>query len=335
MVVGAVFLAPGLGVAVDDADVEGTRTHPLEPPDTSSPRATFQSFLTDANAGWRAYLGSAEERREGKGEPSRHVRRAARTLDLSETPPAQREEVSLQTVILLLDVLNRVPFPAIQHIPNAEQMEADGLTRWTLPHTRIAIERMEEGPREEEWLFTAETIEGAREFYRRTRQLPLKPGAVVEDGFEIFIALPGWMIPVAWIDALPEWVQEVYFEQTVWQWVLVGLLLLLVTTLAVLSVRWSRRAPAGTRPNARRALVGPASLMLLSFVSSYLIKAQFGVTGAPHLVLLNGFSGLFFLAAAWTVVTLGSIVAETIISSPHVRPGSVDGQLVRAWACAS
>jgi len=324
----ALVHAPPAGAQDDDAEVEGTKQHPLEPPDTSSPRATFKSFLSDANAAWHAYLGSSDRaQRAGGREPRRYVRRAARTLDLSQVPPAQLEELSVQTVILLLDVFNRIPFPALRNIPNAENMADDELTRWALPHTNIVIAQIEEGPREGEWLFTPQTVERAREFYRRTRRLPLKPGAVIEDGFEIYIALPGWMIPVAWVDALPSWAHTAYLEQTLWQWVLVLATLALAVYLARLAVLWSRLSRHG--PGAKRTLLGPASLVLLTTLSVYLIREQYGVTGTAYFVLQTLLSGTFFFAAAWGVLRLGSIVAEAIIASPHIRPGSVDGHLVR------
>jgi MscS family membrane protein len=326
----AAVVTPAAGQEI--LEVEGTARHPLEPPDTTSPRATLQSFLADANAAWRSYLRLGEEARGEGGAARRHVLRAARCFDLSEVPPAQWEETAAQTVIRMLDVFNRIPLPAPRDVPDAGAMKREGQARWVLPHTNIAIMRIDEGPRAGEWLFTAQVVERAKEFYQRTRQLPLKPGAVVEDGFEIYGALTGWMIPVAWIESLPEWAQEVYLEQTVWQWSLLIALLGLVALLAWTTLRWSRRIPTRGWPVFWPRLVAPACLMLLSWGALYMIDNQFGITGTTFGVLQTLFSSVLYLAAAWSVMVLGSVVADAMLSSPAIEPQGIDTQLVRMGA---
>ncbi len=64
----------------------------------------------------------------------------------------------------------------------------------------------------------------------------------------LYIAARGWMIPVGLIDALPDWTRGIVFEQTVWQWGLLVVVLLLAGLLSWLAVRWSRRVrPEGVR----------------------------------------------------------------------------------------
>lgn len=318
--------------AQDVLEVEGTAKHPLEPPDTTSPRATLQSFLTEASAGWRAHLRLGDEARIEEGAARRHMVRAARCFDFSEVPPARWEGTAAGTVIRMFDVFNRIPIPSPESVPDAEAMEREGQGRWILPHTSITIALVDEGPRTGEWLFTPQVVEDAEGFYHRTRHLPLKPGAVVEDGFEIYVALTGSMIPVRWVEALPKWAQRVYLEQTIWQWGLLIALLLLVALLAWTSFRWSRRTPREGRSTARRRLVAPVSLMLLSWGALYLIDDQLGITGPTFRVLQTLFSSVFFLAAAWVVMLVGSLVADVIISSPAIKPGSIDSQVVRMGA---
>ena len=322
--------APAVVHAQEDKEaleVGGTEKHPLSPPDTSSPRATFQSFLIDANAAWRSYLTGDRD-----GDADRHVRRAQRTIDLRDLPSAQRDEMGVQTVILLLDVFNRIALPTPRYVPDAEAMELEERTRWVIPNTRITIARVAEGPREGEWLFTPEVVDGAREFYRRTRHLPLKPGAVVEDGFEVYVAITGWMIPVDWIEALPEWAQEVYFDQTVWQWALLVLVLGLAGFLGRASFRWSRRAPPGEGPSAQRALVAPVSLMFIAMGASHMVAVQIHITGQLFVTLRVLLDSIFFVAAAWGVVLVGSVIAQAIVASPRIATESVNAHLIRVGA---
>ena len=92
-------------------------------------------------------------------------------------------------------------------------------------------------------------------------------------------------------------------------------------------VRWSRGRQG--HPRAKRALLGPVSVVLLTSLAGYLIRVQYGITGTPDLVLQTLLSSIFFLSSAWAIVRLGSVGAEAIIASPRIRPGTVDGNLVR------
>lgn len=179
---------PTEGVAAEE--------HRLEPADTSSPRATLFGLIEDGNEAWRACLrssrrGTVQSRRTGGMNPGQHY------LDLSQVPPGQYFDVSLEAGILLLDVLNRIELPDPVDVPDADQMELLKETRWRVPHTPIIIARVEEGPKAGQWLFAPATIENARYYYRRTRHLTLNSGAAIGDGYRIFVAVAGWMIPVA------------------------------------------------------------------------------------------------------------------------------------------
>ena len=135
----------------------------------------------------------------------RWIRRAALCLDTSQVPPAKLDQVKLETAVLLLDVLERIPLPPWAQIPDAQAVEREGLAQWTIPHTSIVLQRVEEGPHAGEFLFTAKTVERAPEFYERTRHLEPRSKAVVRDGYAIIRTHPGWMIPLDWVEALPGW----------------------------------------------------------------------------------------------------------------------------------
>ena len=159
--------------------VAGTASawHPLEPLDTSSPRATMATFLdvTDEVASrYLAYVSS----------PSRETFKAAWSLrpkytglfDLSNVPPASRAKVGAETFLLLWDVLARVELPPLEEIPDAAAVATDEAKdgpalRWRIPGTEIAIARIEQGPRAGEFLFSADTVERAKEFHELAQVL--------------------------------------------------------------------------------------------------------------------------------------------------------------------
>ena len=285
--------------------------HPLEPPDTSSPRATLRTFLDQTNKGWRFYLV------HGRLRPYRELH-TLKCLDLSEIPAVQQKAFGLEAALMLFDVFNRIPLPALKDVPDEDEMGGKGKTSWTVPHTPITIARIADGPRAGEWLFTPGTVDRAAEFYRKTRHLPLKPDAVVEDGYSFYREQTGWMIPSALHAVLPDGAHRVYYDQTLWQWFLLVLVLALTGFTAWAGVRWSQHSEPGMPARSVRTLAGPAVLILLSYIAQYLIDLQVNITGETLAISQHLFDSVFYLAAAWAVVLVGRILINTLRTSPRI-----------------
>lgn len=252
---------------------------------------------------------------------------------MSEVPPGALDELAGETAILLLDVLERIQLPPWAQIPDAKTVEQEALTQWTIPHTSIVLQRVEKGPRAGEFLFTPKTVERALEFYERTRHLEPRSKAVVRDGYSIIRTHPGWMIPMAWIEALPDWAQATYLGQALWQWLALVLLLGLAAALVVLVRRWSRRRPRddSLRSHLRRMAV-PLAVLLLGFVLHDFSLRQIGLIGASVVAVNLAIRGLMVLAAAWLAMLVGGAIAQIIVSSPRIDPQSVDASMVRIAA---
>ena len=186
-----------LGLAVSQT-AAATTDNPLEPTDRSSPRATLISFLENANFGWEAALGD-EEADINNALRQRTSLRARRCLDLSQVPPSELEDTSLEAAIMLLDVLNRIPMPDLSDVPDAKLVAEMGLESWQIPGTAISIAEVTEGEQAGEWLFTSDVVARVPVLYRLTRDLPLNPDAVVEDGYQkelnmLMVQRVGWTI---------------------------------------------------------------------------------------------------------------------------------------------
>jgi len=307
--------------------------HALEPPDTSSPRATLRSFLDDAREAWTIFLTSDEPRRERHHQAGRRLGRATRCLDLSEVPPGALGKVAGETAILLLDVLERIQLPPWAQIPDAQAVEQEEMAQWRIPHTSIVLQRVAEGPRAGEFLFSRKTVERAEEFYERTRHLEPRSKAVVHDGYAIFRTHPGWMIPLAWVKALPDWLRGVYLGQALWQWLALALLLALALALVVLVRRWSRRHPpdGSVRSHLRRMVV-PVAILVLGFLLRIFVIGQIGLVGTMVAFVHLGLRCMMVLAAAWLTMLIGGATAQAIVNSPRIDPQSVDASMVRIGA---
>ncbi|MFQ5937387.1 MAG: hypothetical protein ACE5LB_13370, partial [Acidiferrobacterales bacterium] len=264
------------------AEEEKPKVFPLEPANTSSPRAALKTFIDNINATYRIY------RTEGMNLKTlprmRHLgRRTLRTLDLSQVAPTQVTSVGFQAAAAIKEVLDRIELPPEKEIPDAEAMralaEAGEPLRWRIPHTAITIARMEKGARHGEYLFTAGTVARADEFYQHVKHLPYKEGASA-GLYVVVLHAPGWMIPERWIFALPAWMQADLLQLAIWQWLGMALVLTLGAVLGWLVQRWMR----SVRQRAARAwhwtkLVTPVSMMVISVSLLRFIDDQIGVTG--------------------------------------------------------
>ena len=148
--------------------------NPLKRADTSSPRDTLHSFLAELDiliddlqpngqvtsaAGYRAY------------------QRAISTLDFSTTPNGNARMIMTERLLLLQEILARIELPPNNEIPGDDEVAQPALNKWTIPGTGITIQRIENGPRAGEFLFSAGTVQRLHRFYRQVKHLPYKPGA--------------------------------------------------------------------------------------------------------------------------------------------------------------
>jgi len=132
------------------------------------------------------------------------------------------------------------------------------------------------------------------------------------------------------VENLPDWVQDVYLGQALWQWLALSLLLVAAAALVVLVRRWSRRHPPddSVRSHLRRMAV-PVAILVLGFLLRIFVIGQIGLVGTMVAVVHLALRGIMVLAGAWLTMLLGGAIAQIIVNSPRVNPQSVDASLVR------
>jgi MscS family membrane protein len=312
--------------------------HVLKPPDRSSPRAALKTFLESGDA-IGAFLA-----REYIPSPSRaayhHLYSQVTTfmqgLDLSEVPPAAREKAGRAAAADLYETLSRIELPPDDAIPDAEQWPQTAGTnakRWVIPNTEIALERVPEGPRQGEFLFSSTTVANADDFYERVRARPYTRSVPLENLKEIVIGGGGWLIPYRWIQALPEELRVPLAGQPSWKWIgLVLLLCVFALSLRVvnrLSQRGSEQHPF-LRALAHAAL--PAFLLLATPAFAYLALMQINLIGNAGSAIEVTATAVMFLAGAWICWRLAPVFAEAIIASPQIPHESLDAHLIRICA---
>ncbi len=168
-----------------------TPQHPLQPSDTSSPAATLNSLIDSCNELQRLIsLGPVTEERQSEILPT--TERILDCLDLSGLPTELRGTAGINSALFLKEVLDRTPLPADTEIPKPDETAgADAsLPSWRIPLTRLDIARPSQGPNQNGYSFTSETVRRAAEFYRLVKNLPYRTDGrtVSPDLYEAYVA---------------------------------------------------------------------------------------------------------------------------------------------------
>lgn len=322
--------------------------YPLKPVDTSSPRATFQGFLELMNKGYQSGVGLIESYLASSRlyltpdeianiKDAQHYQISAyRTLDLSQLPPVLAGESSRRLAILLKVILDRIDLPPLELVPDAQAMASSEFKHWTLPNTEIRIQRIEEGPRKGEYLFTPETLDRLPEFYAKVKNLPYKPGASV--GWYDFstyspagVALALYrIVPSRWLVDTPHYQHRfLLLDQPLWRWF--GIMVILGTGSLIIMLCFrlaryliNRPAYSGQWVNILR----PFSLMIVAWGSAFILADILRISGSIYAVIVPSLNALFYLACTWMVWVAGGAIAANVISQEGLRIGSIDSQFI-------
>lgn len=310
---------------------------PLAPPDTSSPRATLESFRTNTEIAFRGLYDGRDKMQPFEWEA---LARAVECLDTSRLPPVRADRTAVEATLMLNDLLGRVSIPSYEDIPDAQEMAElppDAPRVWRLPGTEIEIARVMEGPRAGQYQFSAETVDRIRHFFLLARNMPYKPGAM-EGFYTRFASEPGAMIPVAWTRALPDWARESVGGQSVWKWIAMVITAAAWLLLVALAYRVTHRKGEYPRYWLRFVL----ALVLLPVTIGFrdFFDHQLLVVGPAFAVVDNVVVVLFTLICAVAVLNLGAAIAVTVVSSPRFEKGNLDANFISvachtvAWLCA-
>ncbi|MCP4578128.1 MAG: mechanosensitive ion channel family protein [Deltaproteobacteria bacterium] len=302
--------------------------HPLAGLNTESPRETLRTFMATMNQAYVASLNTGARSKKTMA----FVERASQCLDLSEVPPTLEKSVRLESAYLLTDILNRIELPPLNDIPDKKSMKTRGLSRWTIPHSEIAIARVSEGLHKGQFLFTPKTVSQLEDFYKRVEHLPYKP-SVWEKPYASYIFAPGPLIPHQWIERLPQWSKKPCLGQTLWQWIGLALSLLFAALVVWLFYGWEfrRRAsePKDASPWRFGKLFFPASGMALAWGVEIFIDIQLNITGLPLLITKVSLQLCFLIFAGVAIILFGNILVNGITSSHRLQTRSIDNNLVR------
>lgn len=306
--------------------------HPLEPADTSSPRATLQSFVEAWSDLYQEVITEGEF-------AEFTARRVISCLDLSEVAPALRLGVAGESAVCLKEVLDRLELPPWEEVPGAEQLTPDGdaqpLQHWRIPGTEITLSRVSQGPREGEYLFDPDTVDRASEFFFLVRDQPYQsndtPGI-----YEWYLSDAGGWIPDKWVHALPRWTRRMVLGTPIWKWFGLCLMLIVLLGSMFLIYRAGRRMAKHFRETSVIgyffSLLFPIAAIAMPALARYVVGRQLSLRGDVFYMVTIFLDVTILLAVIIVVLGIGSRIAELIISNPRIQPTGLDAQFIRV-AC--
>ncbi len=324
----------------------------LAHPDLSSPRSTLATLQESVQHAYNVLTKAYDEHRRSRGftttaEVKQQVttaqlllHRAIATLDLSQQPAVNREEVGTETVLLLKEILDRIPVIPVDRIPGPEDVVAqDGkapLQAWSLPYGDIQIVRTSDGQEAGHYLFSAATVAHVAEFYNLIKGFAQRPDAPA-DFFEFYTLTPGHLLPpkwYLWIEDMPEWTRHAFAGQAVWQWV--GLFLVATALAGIYWAVWrlphGRIAAAAPLKRAGYRLSMTIVVVLATFFAQWLAADQLNITGWPYVAVNTTLYSIAYMATALLTYFALVELAELIIASPRIDPASIDASLLRITA---
>ena len=310
---------------------EPASRRPLEPPDTSSPRATIDTLIRLTTESY-GYWTSPEHRSYHNMEERMAVGvQLAYCFDLDDIPPWLRDNVARETAVYLKEIFDRIEMPPPDQIPDSNAIDKmpGGVPRWTIPHTEIVLVRIKDGLRTGQYIFSSETDDRARDFYLRARHLPYKAGAT-PGIYDYFTAEPGWLIPRGLIHALPDWTKARWGDHTVWQWF--GFVLTLLAASAVMAGTYRLGGKfSGTEAGPRYYLgiVFPILAMLVPGLAAYFLDQGVFITGRLFIVVAFALDLISLAALVVVIIGVANRLATAVGTLSWFRPRSVNVQLLQ------
>lgn len=314
--------------SLDDADK-------LAPVHRSSPSETYQSLIAGAKRLEDAYTQYRADKSFTNLHEIRYQFNHLRgLLDLSTVPSANRVKVGNAALTYLSDILARIPPIDLAAIPGAVASDKPLPIRWTIPGTDIQMARVDSGPNEGEYLFTADSIANLADDYRRVQRLPLQYPRQYVWFHQEHINATGPLIPGWLTGSIPDSLKVVYLDTPVWKIIAIALVVMLMLTLAYLWARVVRhqcRRGSEFQKLAWRFTLPAALLAIYLFTDWYVIAhinpAGLFATGESLLA-----TAAFYAVAAWAVWIGCFLIAEAAINTPRRAGNALDTHLLRLAA---
>ncbi|MEJ8475988.1 mechanosensitive ion channel family protein [Roseibium algae] len=327
------------------------RENPLAPPDTSSPRASLESFILlmdQASTVWRevrtAFHDSNERLLSDADELKlQQVRalldKASGVFDLSGIPETARQRASLEISLQFQEILDRIYLPKMADVPGSaagsflnSMAIAQLPERWTIPGTDLVFERTRVPGAGSRFLMTRESVALIPEDYELIKAFAPRED-IGDDLYAYYIYTPGNLVAPKWYDLIragPAWLGNHIFSQAYWQWLALFLLTIVAISLPVVLSRWDRMRAVSVLEFRRRlrSLQLPILIIGTILVYRYLIEEQVNITGSTMVAVGTVSTALVWTCLGWLVYRFIDLASVWIIRNPVGTGQPMDSSLL-------
>ncbi len=302
--------------------------------DTSSPAATYGSFLSETRRIQGLYdaYDAAPSLSAELDVVRAMIRLGQAVFDLDDFAPDHRWKDATRSVVLMIDILNRIPlvppdaFPSVAG-PNPPE-------HWTIPGTELRMVRVASGPRAGSWIFSAGTVARLPEFRAMVAGDPVLHGPPDSNWVLTQQHFVGPLLTWLPVDRFPAWTLRTVLGSPLWKLLLMAVIIVALVAIFVAWHRWMLRAASRRRGHRLHALrmTGPILLALLTAAAHFIASLQL-VLPSPigdwetTLAVI-----LFYIAAAWAAWIAWWLLAEAMIASPIFPDDLYDANLLRLLA---
>lgn len=327
------------------------RDNPISPPDTTSPRATLESFvliMREASRIWRdvriefaesgeAFLSDEQELRLKLVDAL--IRKASAVFDLSDIPVTARGKAAIETSLQFQELLDRIYVPTWDEIPGEA---AGGFLHssarnelpqsWIIPSTDVALSKNETGPRQGHFLITKGTVARIPSDYELVKNFPPKVD-LGEDLYNYYIYTPGGLVAPRWFGVIqqgPEWLQSQFKGQAFWQWLALGVLTILPVALLLgwYKVAQTRAVSVSFARRQLKKLVLPVTVIAMTLAYRYLCEVQINITGGLMQAVSTVTTALLWGSVAWLTYRVLGLCYTWFAQNPALPKGSLDASLL-------
>jgi MscS family membrane protein len=292
--------------------------NPLKPLKLDAPRDTMRSFM-DAMNDYRAGV----EKNDPLGK--KRVHDAVRCFELDDSKFGIGDASDILAAIYLKEVIDRVIVLNYDMIPGPPEDGSDPPPiRWRLRNTEINILQVESGRQRGKYLFSRETVAGARGFYDKVEDFPYLPGSGMGAGYR-----------KPWTPAnLPAALQNTFILLPNWQWLGIFLAILAGLVIKVLVqyvLRGIRALTTKTRTKwdqaIAEAIARPGGLLAASIFWFYPIEL-IGFEGQAELILIVIVKVVLAISLIWLAYGLVGVFTDYLRTLADKTDSMLDDQLV-------